>query len=115
MAFQAPLDNRGTLTLEQHGEQTLISVQRPGQAQASSVQTGLWSVPPRLHKLENRFMVEFQTNPPVYYMVHGDQARLLDEVPELTGSELVELEEVPDGQGLRPMKPMVPMKPMKPM
>ncbi|WP_019011739.1 hypothetical protein [Deinococcus aquatilis] len=115
MAYQAQLDDGRTLTLEQQGEQTLISLEQQGQAQASGTTTGTWTAPPQVHLLQDRVVVELRTNPPVYFALHGNQIQSLGEAPDLGKYGVVELKAVPDGQGMKPMEPMTPMKPMKPL
>ena len=118
MAYRTRLGTDQTLTVEQRGEQTLIRLAGEGQSQSSSVQTGTWTHPPRLYRLEGELLLEIRGDPAAYYRLEGSQLHSLQRAPELEDAEELGLEEVPDGRedsGMEPMKKMEPMKPMKPM
>ena len=112
MAHQATLQTGQILHVEQQGEQTLIRVQREGQAQRTSLQTGPWQAAPRLYRTALADVLELRVQAPIFYAVQDGQLQSLDTAPELAGAEQTEFAQVPDEGAEGGIKPMEGMKPL---
>ena len=118
MAYQGQLSGGMTVTIEEQGDQTQVSVEHGGQRQGSGRTTGAWQSAPKLWQTGDGGVVEISGDEKSWLRVTDGGAQSLDQAPDLEGAQAVDLTEVKDGEGqptMKPMKPMEPMKPMKPM
>lgn len=117
MAYQAKLGDGATVTVENEGEQTRIQVHHGGQSQGSGLTTGAWHGPPTLWQTSEGAVLEIEGQGKTYVEITRHGVRSLEQTPELSGFEKINLGEVEDGggSGIRPMTPMEPMRPMKPL
>ncbi|KQR04600.1 hypothetical protein [Deinococcus sp. Leaf326] len=115
MAYQGQLPGGVTVTIEQRGDQTQVSVERGSQRQGGGRTTGPWQDAPRLWQTGEGGVVEISGAQKSWLRVTDGSAQSLHAAPNLQDAQAVALTEVKDGEGQPEMKPMEPMKPMTPM
>ncbi|MBZ8178636.1 zinc ribbon domain-containing protein [Oscillatoria salina] len=120
MAYQGSLGVGQQLTVENHGDRTLITLTSSsvGQQQSQSInlQTGSWISPPSLFRTSTGFVLAIQTAQNKYFVKLQEQGMTtLNTEPSLANADVMLLEKVADASPMEPIEPMSPMSPMKPM
>jgi hypothetical protein len=100
--------------LQNDGKQTSVALSDAGQNQRSNFSTGTWAQKPQLWGVGEGFIVQISTDEGEKYLrVENNGIHFLDQKPELSKAEEMELQES-EAESEPPMKPMAPMKPMEP-
>ncbi|MEC4982688.1 MAG: zinc ribbon domain-containing protein [Oscillatoria sp. PMC 1068.18] len=123
MAYQGSLGAGQQLTVENHGDRTLITLTSSSvgqqQSQSVSLQTGGWSSPPNLFRVSTGFVLEIITAQNQYFVkIQAQEIITLNTKPSLVNADVMLLEKVADASPMEPielMSPMSAMKSMKPM
>jgi hypothetical protein len=123
MAYVCQLGAGQSVYLENQGVQTVVTLisSSPGQQQqaSSSFSTGVWSSPPQVFQTPHGMVIKITSQQGEKTLqIRGSSLSVLGEMPSVTNSQQLTVDEVtslPVSPGIEPMKPMKPMEPMKPM
>ena len=125
MQYMCEFEKGRELSVEEDGDQTLVSISSrdPGQqqSQGTGFTIGRWSSPPEAYRTGKAVIIQLHTTEGDKFLgMEGGRARRLDDQPELSTAERVELTKSSSGSSsrierMKPMEPMRGMRPMEPM
>ncbi|MBW0000199.1 MAG: zinc-ribbon domain-containing protein [Verrucomicrobia bacterium] len=126
MSYVYESENGQQLVVENDGDYTQVSLSSGSggqqQSQATGFETGKWSKPPALYRLNRDWVLRLETEDgPQFVRMQGSEIRRLQSEPDLEAAEKLPFDRSDRPprlrlmEPLRPMEPMEPMKPMEPM
>lgn len=122
MTYLGNLSTSQRLYIENRDNQTIVTLvsssNRQQQSQSSSLETGNWTIPPSLFKIDNTFLVRIESVKGQYFIqVQSNGLNILKTTPSLNNVDVLPLEKVSQTETsnqssvqFSPMKPMQPMK-----